>query len=74
MKRRDLLKNAALLAAVTAHPQQLLSATDSQSQGLMPRSTDRLGQGPFDIDQDEGWRTIYFSSPSEKPVRNPGLG
>ena len=27
---------------------------------------------PFDIDQDEGWQTILFTTPSEKPLRNPG--
>src|SRR5215469_10290012 len=35
---------------------------------------ERLDQGPFDIDQDEGWRTALFTTPSEKPLRNPGLG
>lgn len=35
---------------------------------------DRLEQGPFDIDQDEGWLTALFTTPSEKPIRNPGLG
>ena len=34
----------------------------------------RLDQGPFDIEQDEGWRTALFTTPSEKPLRNPGLG
>jgi len=34
----------------------------------------RLNQGPFDIDQDEGWQTILYTTPSEKPLRNPGLG
>ena len=40
--------------------------------GLAAR--ERLNQGPFDIDQDEGWQTILFTTPSEKPLRNPGLG
>jgi hypothetical protein len=35
---------------------------------------ERLDQGPFDIEQDEGWRTALFTTPSERPVRNPGLG
>jgi hypothetical protein len=35
---------------------------------------ERLEQGPFDIDQDQGWQCIYFSTPSEKPIRNPGYG
>ena len=34
----------------------------------------RLNQGPFDIDQDQGWQCIYYSTPSEKPLRNPGYG
>jgi hypothetical protein len=39
-----------------------------------PRVRERLNQGPFDIDQDEGWQTVLFTTPSEKPLRNPGLG
>jgi hypothetical protein len=74
MKRRDLLKSTALLAAAGAHPQGLFAATQSQPEKSPAQSSDRLDQGPFDIDQDEGWRTILFTSPSEKPVRNPGLG
>ena len=35
---------------------------------------DRLDQGPFDIDQDDGWQTILYTTPSEKPLRNPGFG
>lgn len=35
---------------------------------------DRLDQGPFGIDQDEGWFTIATSTPSSQPLRNPGLG
>ena len=38
-----------------------------------PAVRDRLNQGPFDVDQDEGWHAILFT-PSERPVRNPGLG
>jgi hypothetical protein len=36
--------------------------------------TDRLNQGPFGIEQDEGWYTILVTSQSDKPVRNYGLG
>jgi hypothetical protein len=40
-----------------------------------PASTgERLDQGPFDIDQDQGWLTLLFTTPSEKAQRNPGLG
>ena len=74
MNRRELLKSTALLAAAGAHPQHLLAVLPGQPQNSDAQSNRRLDQGPFDIDQDEGWRTILFTSPSEKPVRNPGLG
>jgi hypothetical protein len=35
---------------------------------------DRLDQVPFGIDQDEGWYTILTTTPSDKPIRNAGLG
>ncbi len=35
---------------------------------------ERLDQGPFDIDQDEGWQTVLFTTPTDRPLRNPGLG
>jgi hypothetical protein len=35
---------------------------------------ERLDQGPFEIDQDQGWQTVLFTTPSERPLRNPGLG
>jgi hypothetical protein len=42
--------------------------------GSGPAVSDRLNQGPFGIDQDEGWYTVLVTSRSEKPVRNYGLG
>src|SRR5262245_46294729 len=42
--------------------------------GPGPRVRDRLNQGPFGIDQDEGWYTIETTTPSEALVRNFGLG
>ena len=39
-----------------------------------PQVRERLNQGPFDIDQDQGWQTVLFTTPSEKPLHNPGLG
>jgi hypothetical protein len=36
--------------------------------------SDRLDQGPFDIDQDEGWRTLVTTTPSHAHIRNYGLG
>jgi hypothetical protein len=42
--------------------------------GSGPTVSDRLNQGPFGIDQDEGWYTVLVTSQSDKPVRNYGLG
>lgn len=39
-----------------------------------PLVSDRLNQGPFGIEQDEGWYTVLVTSPSNKPVKNYGLG
>ena len=74
MKRRDLLKSGALFVALSARPDHLHSAEQSKPDTPFPPSPDRLDQGPFGIEQDEGWRTILYTSPSERPVRNPGLG
>jgi len=73
MRRRDFLKAAALVPAVATAdvPAHLWQGYDF-SPG--PPVHQRLNQGPFEIDQDEGWQTILFTSPSEKPQRNPGLG
>ncbi len=73
MRRRDLLKSAALLPALSC----LNVATGATQDDVIrfgTAPTERLNQGPFDIDQDQGWQTILFTTPSEKPVRNPGLG
>src|ERR1700693_1375809 len=74
MKRRDLLKGAAALPVIGARadvPPHLWQGFDF---GSGPAVRERLNQGPFDVDQDEGWQTILFTTPSEKPLRNPGLG
>jgi hypothetical protein len=42
--------------------------------GPGPQITDRLNQGPFGVEQDEGWYTILVTTASDKPVRNFGLG
>jgi hypothetical protein len=74
MRRRDLL----LAAAAAAHkelradvPAHLWGGYDF---GPGPRVTDRLNQGPFGIEQDEGWFTIAATTASERPVPNFGLG
>ena len=74
MRRRDLLKGAVLVPAALAAadvPPHLWQGFDF---GSGPPVHDRLNQGPFEIDQDQGWQTILFTTPSEKPVRNPGTG
>jgi len=73
MHRRDLLKGVAALAAfgpAAGLPQGFGNQNFSSPIPLR----DRLEQGPFDIDQDEGWLTALFTTASEKPLRNPGLG
>jgi hypothetical protein len=73
LNRRTLVKS---LAALAASP--MLSAAAFQSGEPTLASSipvrQRLDQGPFEIEQDEGWRTALFTSPSEKQIRNPGLG
>ena len=73
MRRRDLLKGALLLPAAMAAdvPPHLWQGYDF---GAGPPVQDRLNQGPFDIDQDQGWQTVLFTTASERPLRNPGLG
>jgi len=73
MRRRDFLKSAAVLPAVSHL--NLASARNADDAICFPQAPrERLNQGPFDIEQDQGWQTILFTTPSEKPVRNPGLG
>jgi hypothetical protein len=80
MKRRDLLKSAALLPLLPGlnaladrpvNPKHLWQGYDF---GSFFSAKSRLDQGPFDIDQDQGWQTVLFTTPSERPLRNPGFG
>jgi hypothetical protein len=73
MRRRDLLKGAVVLPAALASdvPAHLWQG---YSFGCGPQVRDRLNQGPFDIDQDQGWQTLLFTTASERPIRNPGVG
>ena len=73
MRRRDLLKGAALLPAV-ANLRFPAAAQQNSSIPFPYAPSQRLDQGPFDIDQDQGWQTILFTTPSEKAIRNPGFG
>ena len=42
--------------------------------GPGPAVPDRLNQGPFSLDQDEGWRNIANTTPSPGQIRNFGTG
>ena len=74
MRRRDLLKSALLFPAALAAadvPPHLWQGYDF---GGGPPVRDRLNQGPFDVDQVQGWQTVLYTTATEKPLRNPGLG
>jgi hypothetical protein len=87
MKRRDLFKSAALLPLLPAGLSAFADKPSNSGKSYNPKhlwqgynfgsffaAKERLDQGPFDIDQDEGWQTVLFTTPSEKPLRNPGFG
>jgi hypothetical protein len=73
MQRRTLLQGAALLAALGSTSATVQSLREQEFGSALPAG-DRLDQGPFDIDQDQGWLTVLFTTPSEELLRNPGLG
>src|ERR1035441_7678636 len=76
MTRRRLLDTTA--AAMAAQPLLRADVPDHLWQGYDfgrgPQVTDRLNQGPFPVEQDEGWRTLATTTPSSRPARNFGLG
>jgi hypothetical protein len=75
MRRRDLLKGVVVLpVALAANGDVPAHLWQGYEFGSGPPVRERLNQGPFDVDQDQGWQTILFTTPSERPVRNPGLG
>jgi hypothetical protein len=83
MNRREMLKSAALLLPLSSCTGALSAYADGSTpkhlwQGYSFEShflvKERLNQGPFDIDQDDGWQTVLYTTPSEKPLRNPGIG
>lgn len=47
---------------------------DDYDFGQGPPVRDRLNQGPFGIEQDQGWRNIANTTPSRERIRNFGLG
>src|SRR5512135_370369 len=67
VSRRQLFSAAGMLA---------MSASAGAAAEFPPpfSAADRLEQGPFEIEQDDGWMTIASANPSAQPIRNPGLG
>src|SRR5712691_6716859 len=63
--RREFVKAGAALALAPG----LLAREQSP-----PAVADRLDQGPFGIEQDEGWYTVATTTASSAPLRNFGLG
>jgi hypothetical protein len=79
MQRRNFIKAGAALAMLrslgSVNAQQVPARTwDDYSFSFGATPADRLNQGPFGIEQDEGWYTVLVTSPSDQPVRNYGLG
>jgi hypothetical protein len=79
MRRRDFLKTGAVLAgAGTLAPRRIWAdVPDHLWEGYdfgCPQVTNRLDQGPFGIEQDEGWFTIFATQPSRSHIRNFGTG
>jgi len=74
--RRRFLKAGAALAAVGPALARADEARLWQGRelGPAPAVSDRLDQGPFGVEQDEGWYTIATTTASSGRVRNPGLG
>lgn len=80
MRRRDFVKMGALLAgAGGVTPGRILADVPDHlwqgySFGSGPRVSNRLNQGPFGVEQDQGWFTIHVTEPSTKHIRNFGTG
>jgi hypothetical protein len=79
IRRRDFVKAGAAIAVTAGLPCQAgadvpVHLWQGHDFGPGPRALDRLDQGPFGIDQDEGWFTIETTTASPGPVRNFGMG
>jgi len=69
--RREFIKAGAALSLVSG-----LREAAAMPPPILPPpiAADRLDQGPFGIEQDEGWYTVATTTPSAAPIRNFGTG
>ncbi len=78
MDRRDFIKSGAALALMSSGRAGFGDVPDHRWDGYdfgaAPTVPDRLNQGPFGIDQGGGEQTIAYTTPSDDPIRNYGLG
>jgi hypothetical protein len=79
MQRRNFIKAGAavtLMSGVGVGSAQDVPSHnwDNYNFGSGRNVSDRLNQGPFGIEQDEGWYTVLVTSQSIQPVKNYGLG
>lgn len=68
--RRSFLASGAGIASAAAIHRGTWESVEPKSQD----ASDRLDQGPFEINQDDGWRTLTTTTPSQEHIRNFGLG
>ncbi len=80
INRRNFIKMGGTACLMAGMPMKHLRADvpdhrwDGYDFGSPPAVAERLNQGPFGIEQDEGWQTIAWTNPSQLPVKNYGLG
>src|SRR3954470_5580639 len=80
MRRRNFIKAGAVipllygLGASEAVADVPAHRWDGYDFGPGPTVIDRLNQGPFGIEQDEGWYTTLVTTASSSAVKNFGLG
>ncbi|HWR54426.1 MAG TPA: hypothetical protein VN428_25180 [Bryobacteraceae bacterium] len=74
MNRRSFLAIGSAAAGLRARADVPTHLWQGHDFGPGPSAPDRLNQGPFGIEQDNGWFTIASTTPSTAPVRNYGTG
>lgn len=78
MRRREFVKTSlGLTAAGTVASGRIWADVPDhlwEDYKFAPPVSNRLDQGPFGIEQDEGWFTIFVTDPSREHIRNFGTG